>query len=101
MAVMRGGREAEGKGLRGAATSTERPAKVTPPGNDSISHPLHTGLLSPADKVVLAYILLMSSLVVIFRHRVDLWRELLVGHALIIGLVVLIAYWWRKRSASD
>lgn len=92
---MSGGRRAGDDGPPGAAVSTERPAKIDP-----IGHPLFSGLLSPADKVAVAYVLLIALLVVIFRGRVDLWWQLLIGHALAVSAIVLLAYVSRGNRYS-
>jgi membrane-associated phospholipid phosphatase len=86
MVVMSGERE---------AVSVEQPAKT-----GSISPSLHSGLLCPADKVVIAYILLISLLIVIFNHRIGLWWQLLAGHVLAILAVALIAHRWRHEKSS-
>jgi membrane-associated phospholipid phosphatase len=58
--------------------------------------PPYSGLFSPADKVVIAYIIIISALVLIFSYRIDLWRQLIAAHALCIPLIALVAKWERR-----
>lgn len=56
--------------------------------------------LSPADKVVVAYLAFIALLVLIFSYRIEFWGWLCVGHAVIIALVVLLAKLDRPASPS-
>lgn len=58
------------------------------------------GLLSPADKTVIAYILIISALVLIFNHRIGLRWQLMAAHALGIAVVVLVAVWELRTRAK-
>jgi membrane-associated phospholipid phosphatase len=58
------------------------------------------GPLSPADKTVIAYILIITTFVLIFNHRIDLWWQLIAAHALGISVVVLIAKWEQRARAK-
>ena len=58
------------------------------------------GLLSPADKTVIIYILIITTLVLIFNHRIDLWWQLIAAHAFGIGAVLLIAKLERQARAK-
>ena len=49
------------------------------------------GLLSPADKVVIGYVAIIAALILIFSHRIPHWPQLIIGHALAVAVVVLIA----------
>jgi membrane-associated phospholipid phosphatase len=88
-------------------TLTREPAADA--GGDSIKPADHsyqasqrTGLLKAADKVIIAYIMIIAAMVVIFRHRIDLWWQLLIGHAAAIAVVFLIAkLGQRARSNSS
>ncbi|HJQ22749.1 MAG TPA: phosphatase PAP2 family protein [Blastocatellia bacterium] len=64
-------------------------------GREDTSVPTHQPLLHPADKVVIAYITLIAALIVAFSFRIPAWPQLIVAHALAIGLVVLLARWDR------
>jgi membrane-associated phospholipid phosphatase len=55
--------------------------------------PAKAFLLNPADKVVIAYLVLIALLISIFSHRIEWWVLLLSGHAMAITVVVLIAAW--------
>jgi membrane-associated phospholipid phosphatase len=56
--------------------------------------------LTPGDKVVVAYLVVIALLILIFSYRIEFWGWLCVGHAVIIGLVVLLAKWDRPLSPS-
>lgn len=62
--------------------------------------PPRGGLLSPADKVFIAYIIIISALVLIFSDRLDLWRQLIIAHALAVALVALIAKWEQRERVK-
>jgi len=47
--------------------------------------------LSPADIVAISYLVVITSLVIVFNHRIDWWWAFCGGHAILIALVVLIA----------
>lgn len=62
-------------------------------------HPARfAGLFSPADKVVIAYIAIISALILIFSHRINRWPLLILGHAIAIAVVVLIARFGRQAT---
>ncbi|MFL6212692.1 MAG: phosphatase PAP2 family protein [Blastocatellia bacterium] len=50
-------------------------------------------LLYPADKIVIAYVIIIAALIVAFNSRIPIWWQLLAAHALAIGVVLLIARW--------
>jgi membrane-associated phospholipid phosphatase len=54
-------------------------------------------LLKPADKVIIAYLVLIALPISIFSYRIDRWVLLLAGHAMAIAVVLLIAAWERAR----
>jgi membrane-associated phospholipid phosphatase len=56
----------------------------------------YAGLLSPADKVVIAYIIIISALVLIFSYRIDLWPQLIAAHAIGVAVIALMAEWERR-----
>jgi membrane-associated phospholipid phosphatase len=54
--------------------------------------------LYPADIVVIAYITIITALVVGFSFRIPAWPQLIALHALAIGLVLLLAKWDQSLS---
>ena len=48
-------------------------------------------ILSPAAKVIIAYLLIIVALAVVFSNRVELWWIILLGHAAVISLVLVAA----------
>ena len=56
--------------------------------------------LTPADKVVVAYVAAIALLILIFSYRIESWGWLCAGHAVAIALVSLIATWDRPLSSS-
>jgi len=62
--------------------------------------PAYTGLLSPADKIIIAYLILVAALILISIDRVRYWWLLVAAHILGIAIVVLIARWSHQHSAS-
>ena len=93
----RGRREYEKESLS-SHHSEPRPDAQSISGKDS---PPYGGLFSPADKVVIAYIIIISTLILIFSYRIDLWWQLIAAHALGIALIALIAKWEQRARASD
>ena len=59
------------------------------------------GLLSPADKVAIAYFIIISILVAISRERIGSWLQFIAAHALVVAMVVLIARWGRQAHVSS
>jgi membrane-associated phospholipid phosphatase len=64
-----------------------------PPVNDARPY---AGLFSPADKVVIGYIIIISTLVLVFNNRIGLWRQLIAAHVLAVAVVTLIAKWEQR-----
>lgn len=62
--------------------------------------PAYAGLLSPADKIIIAYLILIAALILISIDRVRYWWLLVAAHILAIATVVIIARWYRRHSAS-
>ena len=61
------------------------------------------GLLNPADKVVIAYLVIITTLILIFARRIPLRAQLIAAHIATIMIVALIAKWAqvsRRRSAN-
>ena len=55
-------------------------------------------LLYPADKIVIAYVVVIAALIIAFGFRIPVWWQLLAAHALAIGIVLLIARWDQVAS---
>lgn len=49
--------------------------------------------LNSADKVVVAYLAVITLLILIFSYRIESWGWLCALHAILIGVVVLLARW--------
>ena len=49
--------------------------------------------LNPADKVVIAYLLIIASLTLTFHYRIESWVWFCALHAILIGIVMLLAWW--------
>lgn len=47
--------------------------------------------LNPADKVAIAYLVIITSLILFSANRIDLWWVFGAGHAVLIGLILLVA----------
>jgi membrane-associated phospholipid phosphatase len=60
---------------------------------------LYAGRLSPADKVVIGYLIIIVALVAISRQRVDLWLAIIALHAIAIAAVALIARLSRRVAS--
>jgi len=57
--------------------------------------------LTPADKVVVAYVAAIALLILIFSYRIESWGWLCAGHAVLIMLIVLVARWDRPVSPAS
>lgn len=55
-------------------------------------------LLYPADKIVIAYVVIITALIIAFSFRIPAWWQLVAVHALAIGFIWLIARWDRTSS---
>jgi membrane-associated phospholipid phosphatase len=47
--------------------------------------------LKPADKVAIAYLIVITALVLVFSYRIPWWWAFSAGHAILAGLVILIS----------
>lgn len=56
--------------------------------------------LSPADKIVVAYLVVIALLILSFSYKIESWGWLCAGHAIVIALVALIAKWARPLAPS-
>ena len=81
-----------GKGRR--EEGTERPRR----GSASNASPRRTSL-APADKVVVAYLVIITALIAIFSYRIQAWPWLCAAQVIGIGFVVLIS-WLDVAAAS-
>ena len=57
------------------------------------------GSLAPADKVVVAYLTIITALILIFRYRIEVWPWLCAAHAIGVGFVVLVSFLDRTDSS--
>ncbi len=57
--------------------------------------PIHSRLLSPADKIIIAYLIIIAALILISIDRVRYWWLLVAAHIVAIAIIVLIARWYR------
>jgi membrane-associated phospholipid phosphatase len=80
---------------RGDAGTDKAEAAVT--GSEAPA-PSRRPLLAPADKIVIAYLVIIAALIVTFSFRIAAWPQLIAAHALLIGLVFLLARWDRNAS---
>ena len=71
--------------------------------NDSINGDEATvkGLLSPADKVVIAYLVIIAALILVFSYRIALRAQLIAIHAALILVIILIARWARSSPLGQ
>jgi membrane-associated phospholipid phosphatase len=61
-------------------------------GSGRAQNPLERGAaLKPADKVAIAYLVVITLLVLVFSYRVPWWQAFCAGHAILIAFIVLIA----------
>jgi membrane-associated phospholipid phosphatase len=55
-------------------------------------------LLYPADKIVIAYVIIIAALIIAFSFRIPVWWQLIAAHALAISVVWWIARWDQSTS---
>jgi len=65
----------------------EKPATQVDRGVEST----RTVRLNPADKVAIAYLVIITSLILFSANRIDLWWAFCATHAILIGLIFLVA----------
>ena len=53
--------------------------------------PIYSGLLSPADIIIIGYLIVIAALILISIDRVRYWWLLVAAHMVAIAIVVLIA----------
>ena len=78
------------------ATTKTRLSNLEPA--TSATRPIYTGLLSPADKIIIAYLIIIAALIVISMDRVRYWWLLVAAHVIAIAIVFLIARWYRRET---
>ena len=78
------------------ATTRTRLSNLEPA--TSATRPIYTGLLSPADKIIIAYLIIIAALIVISMDRVRYWWLLVAAHVIAIAIVFLIARWYRRET---
>lgn len=69
--------------------------------SDEAPAPASQPLLYPADKAVIAYLVIIAALILAFSFRVPAWPQLIVAHALIIATVLLLAKWDQAATRRD
>ena len=89
------------KGRRGDAAAKNRDAETVAADHAPTSHAptsIDQPLLHPADKVVIAYLVIIAALIVAVSSRIPVWPQLIVAHALVIAAVLLLAKWDQAAS---
>jgi membrane-associated phospholipid phosphatase len=81
---------------RGGAAARQR--RNQPALSDQTRAPASQPLLHPADKAVIAYLVIVAALIAAYSFRVPAWPQLMAGHALIIAVVLLLAKWEQAAS---
>jgi membrane-associated phospholipid phosphatase len=76
---------------RGDAATQNRDAMTV--AGDAAQASRSQPLLHPADKVVIAYLIIIAALIVAFSFRIPVWPQLSAAHALVIIAVLLLAKW--------
>ncbi|HSE97584.1 MAG TPA: phosphatase PAP2 family protein [Blastocatellia bacterium] len=82
---------------RGLAVNDQRVSSNPPVGPASkesypvVEQPLFQRPLSPADKVVIAYLAVLAALVALSHHRINYWWAILLAHAAVILIIVAIS----------
>lgn len=59
---------------------------------------IHSGLLSPADTIIIGYLIVIAALILISIDRVRYWWLLVAAHIVAIAIVILIARWSRPAG---
>lgn len=80
---------------------TGRDATTKPRSSDLEPTAIYSGLLSPADKIIIAYLIIIAALIVISIDRVRYWWLLVAAHIIGIAIVVLIARWYRRVAPAS
>ncbi|HEX5731787.1 MAG TPA: phosphatase PAP2 family protein [Blastocatellia bacterium] len=60
--------------------------------------PIYSGLLSPADTIIIGYLIVIAALILIAIDRVPYWWLLVAAHVVAIAIVVLIARRYRSSG---
>jgi membrane-associated phospholipid phosphatase len=76
---------------RGDAATQNRDAEAVVV--DKATAAIDQPLLHPADKIIIAYLVIIAALIVAFSFRIPVWPQLIAAHALIIAIVLLLAKW--------
>ena len=61
----------------------------------------YSGQLSPADKVVIAYLALIAAIVVFYAARVNYWWLLVSAHIATVAIIVAIARWHASAASPS
>jgi membrane-associated phospholipid phosphatase len=81
---------------RGDAATQNRDAEAVASGEAQT--PAGQPLLYPADKIVIAYLVIIAALIVAFSFRIPVWPQLIAAHTLVIIAVLLLAKWEQGAS---
>jgi membrane-associated phospholipid phosphatase len=86
-------------GNRGTGRLDDRHASSSlgSPGRNGRDTSTRTRSLAPADKVVIAYLVVITVLILIFSYRIDGWLWLCAAHGIAVGFVWLLS--WLDRTS--
>ena len=85
------------EGRRGDAATGRRGASESA---DALSEYSITSGLNPADVIVIAYLAIVTLLIIVFSYRIGHWVLLCAGHIAVIALVILLAKFGPPRQVS-
>jgi membrane-associated phospholipid phosphatase len=89
----------EKKGRRGEREKGRRDDTATRRLSDVQSHSptfdigIYDGVLTPVDKVIIAYLVILSTLILLSTERIENWLLFVAGHTLAIAFFVALAKW--------
>jgi len=87
--VKREVRQEDGETERGGEGATGRGGD--PASEDARLLRQQTSRLNPADKVAIAYLVIITLLILVFTYRIRWWWALCAGHVTLVALIVLLA----------
>ncbi|HSB10928.1 MAG TPA: hypothetical protein VLM38_15685, partial [Blastocatellia bacterium] len=83
-----------------AATSQTVEVERGPESIENHEARLNSRPLSPADKVVIAYVAIVGFLILLFSNRIEHWGLLCAGHVAVIVVVTMLARWDRSSRPA-
>ncbi|HSB11021.1 MAG TPA: phosphatase PAP2 family protein [Blastocatellia bacterium] len=92
-----GGREFE---REGTVAATRETVERAPESIENQEARPKLGPLSPADKVVIAYLAIVGFLILLFSNRIEHWGLLCAGHVAVIVVVTMLAKWDRSSRPA-